>query len=431
MKFQTDMLTLYAVTDRTWLGGRTLAEVVEQAIRGGATMVQLREKDKTSDEILASAREIAPVCRKYGVPFIMNDSIELARQAGADGVHLGQSDVPDGDVRRMAEGLILGMSANTVESAKRAEALGADYLGVGAVFGTTTKHDARHLSPEKLREITASVSIPVVAIGGISADNILELTGCGMQGAAVVSALFAQDDPLQAARDLRGKAECMKQSGMTARLLASSVDLWQAYYDHPFVQGIQNGTLDHEKFRFYTIQDYLYLLDYAKVFAVGMSRADDPAVMHTFSQYISQIMDCEMNVHEGYMGTFGITKDELRAAQPSLANRSYTSYMLACAQAGGPAEALTAILACAVSYEHIAKEMVRRQPDCISDPFYGAWVASYASEQYAEENRVLCGMVDRLTANYTETQCAKLIDIFRTCARYEKAFWDMSWNLEL
>lgn len=211
MKFDAKMLTLYAVTDRSWLHGRTLAEVVEEVILGGATMVQLREKDKTPDEILASAREIAPVCKKYGVPFIMNDSIELARAAGADGVHLGQSDVPGDNVRELAGDLILGLSANTVESAKRAQALGADYLGVGAVFGTTTKHDARHLSPEALREITSAVDVPVVAIGGIGADNILQLTGCGMQGAAVVSALFAQEDPRLAARDLRDKAERMRQ----------------------------------------------------------------------------------------------------------------------------------------------------------------------------------------------------------------------------
>lgn len=211
MKFDAKMLTLYAVTDRSWLHGRTLAEVVEEVILGGVTMVQLREKDKTPDEILASAREIAPVCKKYGVPFIMNDSIELARAAGADGVHLGQSDVPGDNVRELAGDLILGLSANTVESAKRAQALGADYLGVGAVFGTTTKHDARHLSPKALREITSAVDVPVVAIGGISADNILQLTGCGMQGAAVVSALFAQEDPRQAARDLRDKAERMRQ----------------------------------------------------------------------------------------------------------------------------------------------------------------------------------------------------------------------------
>ena len=211
MQFQKDMLTLYAVTDRSWLGGRTLAEAVEAVIEGGATMIQLREKGKTEEEILASAREIAPVCRKHGVPFIVNDSIELARACGADGVHLGQSDVPEGDVRKQAEGLILGLSANTVESARLAQERGADYLGVGAVFGTTTKHDARHLTPEKLREITDAVDVPVVAIGGINETNILGLKGCGMEGAAVVSALFAQPDPGAAAKRPRARAEEMKQ----------------------------------------------------------------------------------------------------------------------------------------------------------------------------------------------------------------------------
>lgn len=214
MKFQQEMLTLYAVTDRTWLGGRTLAQVAEQVIRGGVTMLQLREKGRTEDEILQAAREITPICKQYGVPLIVNDSIALARAVGADGVHLGQSDVPQGDVRKMTEGLILGMSANTVESARRAVALGADYLGVGAVFGTATKHDARHLSPEKLREITESVDIPVVAIGGIQQSNILELTGCGMQGVAVVSALFASKDPQAAAFSMRQKAEQIQRGAI-------------------------------------------------------------------------------------------------------------------------------------------------------------------------------------------------------------------------
>ena len=216
----------------------------------------------------------------------------------------------------------------------------------------------------------------------------------------------------------------------TERLLASAHDLWKSYNEHPFVLGIQNGDLAHEKFRFYTIQDYLYLLDYAKVFAIGLSKADDPAVMHTFAQYIVQIMDCEMNVHEGYMAELSITPEELRTAKPALANLSYTAYMRACAEAGGPAEAITAVLACAVSYEHIAREILRRKPDADKHPFYGAWVESYASDAYAQENVVLCELVNKLTAGYTEPQLEKLCEIFRNCARYEAGFWDMAWKLE-
>ena len=216
----------------------------------------------------------------------------------------------------------------------------------------------------------------------------------------------------------------------TERLLASAHDLWKSYNEHPFVLGIQNGDLAREKFRFYTIQDYLYLLDYAKVFAIGLSKADDPAVMHTFAQYIVQIMDCEMNVHEGYMAELSITPEELRTAKPALANLSYTAYMRACAEAGGAAEAITAVLACAVSYEHIAREMLRRKPDADKHPFYGAWVESYASDAYAQENVVLCELVNKLTADYTEPQLEKLCEIFRNCARYEAGFWDMAWKLE-
>ena len=216
----------------------------------------------------------------------------------------------------------------------------------------------------------------------------------------------------------------------TERLLASAHDLWKSYNEHPFVLGIQNGDLAREKFRFYTIQDYLYLLDYAKVFAIGLSKADDPAVMHTFAQYIVQIMDCEMNVHEGYMAELSITPEELRTAKPALANLSYTAYMRACAEAGGPAEAITAVLACAVSYEHIAREMLRSKPDADKHPFYGAWVESYASDAYAQENVVLCELVNKLTADYTEPQLEKLCEIFRNCARYEAGFWDMAWKLE-
>ena len=216
----------------------------------------------------------------------------------------------------------------------------------------------------------------------------------------------------------------------TERLLASAHDLWKSYNEHPFVLGIQNGDLAREKFRFYTIQDYLYLLDYAKVFAIGLSKADDPAVMHTFAQYIVQIMDCEMNVHEGYMAELSITPEELRTAKPALANLSYTAYLRACAEAGGAAEAITAVLACAVSYEHIAREMLRRKPDADKHPFYGAWVESYASDAYAQENVVLCELVNKLTADYTEPQLEKLCEIFRNCARYEAGFWDMAWKLE-
>lgn len=203
MKFDKDSLLLYAVTDRSWLRGETLYNQVEKALRGGATMIQLREKEMSEDAFLAEAREIKQLCGRYGVPFLINDNVAIAAAVDADGVHVGQSDMEAGDVRRrLGSGKIIGVSAQNVEQAMLAEQRGADYLGVGAVFHTGTKPDASDVSYETLTAICKAVSIPVVAIGGITADNVKELTGSGICGAAVVSALFAQEDIEAAAGEL-------------------------------------------------------------------------------------------------------------------------------------------------------------------------------------------------------------------------------------
>ena len=203
MKFSAQNLLLYAVTDRAWLGEQTLARQVEASLKGGATMVQLREKHLDRAAFLAEARELKALCGRYGAPFLINDDVALALEVRADGVHVGQSDMEAAEVRRrLGPDRILGVSAQTVEQALGAEAAGADYLGVGAAFVTGTKTDAKPISRETIRAITAAVDIPVVAIGGISHDNILELKNCGLDGVAVVSALFAQADVKAAAEEL-------------------------------------------------------------------------------------------------------------------------------------------------------------------------------------------------------------------------------------
>lgn len=201
------LLRLYAVTDRSWLDGRELCEDLEKALRGGVTMVQLREKNMDFDELVKEARKVKRLCDKYNVPLIINDSAYAAYEAGADGVHIGQDDMSVAEARKiLGDDKIIGVTARTVEEAKKAEREGADYLGSGAIFGTTTKGNAKKMDFETLRSITASVSIPVVAIGGITGENILKLRGCGAAGAAVVSGIFAQADTEAAARDLYKKA---------------------------------------------------------------------------------------------------------------------------------------------------------------------------------------------------------------------------------
>ena len=218
MNFDKNSLRLYAVTDRAWVGRQTLCQQVEAALQGGVTCVQLREKHLDRDAFLAEARQICALCRRYGVPFIVNDDLDVALACGADGVHVGQDDMPAAEVRRRAgRRLIVGVSAHTPEEARLAEAAGADYLGAGAVFGSATKTDASLLTPAGLQAVCAAVHIPVVAIGGVNARNILQLQGSGAAGAAVVSGIFGAPDITAACRELRALADTMVQGGPPCR----------------------------------------------------------------------------------------------------------------------------------------------------------------------------------------------------------------------
>lgn len=203
-------LLLYAVTDRAWLGDKTLSWQVEESLKGGATMIQLREKHLDHEHFLKEAKEIKELCRKYQVPFLINDDVDLAVEVDADGVHVGQHDMEAGEVRKkIGPNRILGVSAQTVEQALLAQQAGADYLGVGAVFPTGTKDDADAVSIQTLGEICLAVSIPVVAIGGIGQHNVMQLAGSGICGIAVVSAIYAQQDIQNAASTLHALAKEM------------------------------------------------------------------------------------------------------------------------------------------------------------------------------------------------------------------------------
>ena len=199
-----ESLLLYAVTDRHWLGDRTLYDVVRESLDGGVTFLQLREKDLDDETFFREAVRLRDMAREYGVPFVINDNVDIAVRMDADGVHVGQSDMEAGDVRALiGPDKILGVSAQTVEQAGLAEKRGADYLGVGAVFPTGSKDDADDVSFETLKAICEAVSIPVVAIGGITAENIPQLAGSGICGIAVISAIYGQKDIYKATASLK------------------------------------------------------------------------------------------------------------------------------------------------------------------------------------------------------------------------------------
>lgn len=195
MKFSKEMLLLYAVTDRKWTGEKTLYRQVEEALKGGATLIQLREKNMPQEDFLKEAREMAALCHRYGTALIINDNVEVALKSGADGVHVGMEDLPVKEIRKQVPGdFIIGATAKTTEQAQRAEKEGADYLGVGAVFPSPTKKNAIRITTEELKKICSSVRIPAVAIGGITSENAGTLVGGGMAGMALVSAVFGASD---------------------------------------------------------------------------------------------------------------------------------------------------------------------------------------------------------------------------------------------
>ena len=214
------------------------------------------------------------------------------------------------------------------------------------------------------------------------------------------------------------------------RLREAAAPIWEACLQHPFVTGIGDGTLAVEKFRHFMLQDYLYLFDYARVFALGVVKARDPELMRTFAANVDAILGGEMQIHRAYMKRLGITEDQVFAVKPALDNLSYTKYMLSVAHAGGPVEIVAAILACSWSYAEIGQALAAI-PGAAGHPFYGEWIQGYASEDYASTNGALIELMDRLSADASEEQLAYLTEIFVNCSRYELGFWDMAWEMRV
>lgn len=218
-------------------------------------------------------------------------------------------------------------------------------------------------------------------------------------------------------------------TAVSTRLHDAAAPVWKACLRHPFVTGIGDGTLDMEKFRYFMLQDYLYLFDYARVFALGVVKARDPELMRVFAANVDAILGGEMKIHRAYMKRLDITEEQVFSVKPALANLSYTNYMLSVAHAGTPMEIVASILACSWSYAEIGQAL-SAIPGAAAHPFYGEWIRGYASEEYTATNQALIELMDTLAADATEAQLAYLTDVFVNCSRYELGFWDMAWEVQ-
>ena len=217
---------------------------------------------------------------------------------------------------------------------------------------------------------------------------------------------------------------------LTTRLHEAARPIWDRCHSHPFVQGLGTGTLDADKFRYFLLQDYLYLFDYAKVFAWGVIKAQDQKLMRIFAENVDEILGGEMKIHRAYMQRLGITEDQVFSVRPALSNLSYTHYMLSVAASGSAAEIVAAILSCSWSYAEIGSRLAEEQPASLKHPFYGEWVQGYSGPDYQATNDALIALMDQLAEGASEPELQRLEDIFVNCSRYELGFWDMAWEME-
>lgn len=215
---------------------------------------------------------------------------------------------------------------------------------------------------------------------------------------------------------------------VSMRLHSAAANIWEKCLEHPFVKGIGDGSLDKKKFQYFMLQDYLYLFDYAKVFALGVVKSRDPELMRIFAANVDATLNGEMKIHKAYMKRLEITEEEVFKVKPALDNLSYTNYMLSVAQTGGPMEIVAAILACSWSYAEIGQALAKI-PGADSHPFYGEWIEGYASKEYSKTNASLIELMDSLSENASEEQLSYLEEIFINCSRYELGFWDMAWEM--
>jgi len=416
---------LYLITD----GKPDLLNRVEKALRGGVTIVQYREKQKSFSEMVEEATQLHKLCQKFEVPLIINDYPELAKEIGAEGLHIGQSDTKLEEARNLlGDNFPIGVSARTVEEAVIAEKNGAIYLGVGAVFPTGTKSDAKVISPITIENIQKKAQIPTLLIGGISLDTLPRLKS-KYDGLCVISGILGQENIEESAKKILEWGT--KNMSFSQGLRAKAEQVWEAGYNHPFVQGIGRGTLPRESFKFYLLQDYLYLIQYAKVFALGALKADSVEVMRKFSESQYFTINGELGLHKEFMERFGISEKEVEEIKPSLFNSAYTANMLAQGQTGGLAELIAATFPCAWTYADYGQRLKADYGDILEGNYYKSWIEMYASKEFEDSFQWFYETLDRLVENMTEEQKSNIEAIFIQSVEFEYLFWDMAYKQQM
>ena len=419
-------LKLYLVTDRPLSLGRPIEEIVREAVAGGVTMVQLREKEASTGEFIELARSLKALLAPLGIPLIINDRVDVALAVDADGVHIGQSDMAYEEARRLlGRDKIIGLSVENFNDLEVANLLDVDYVGISPVYGTPTKSDtAEPFGLEGLKRAVALSLHPTVAIGGMNSATIGEVMKAGADGVAVVSAICSAPSPKRAAEELSQIVTHSATKSWTKEVWEASLPIYKRILEHPFITELASGELATERFVRYIAQDEIYIKNYGEEMMMLADMLPTKALQDMFRAYAQGGMEAEGAMHQLLIERFGIDT----AVEPSEVTAGYMAHTRKHINTGDPALALAAMLPCMWIYNRVGLYIyAHRNPN--PNP-YAEWVATYAAEDFTEGTLVILELCDRYAAEATEEQRARMTEAYLVAAEYEWQFWNWGYHGE-
>lgn len=419
-------LSLYLVTDRPLCLGRDLEWVVKEAVKGGATIVQLREKDIDTRDFVELGKRLKDALKPYGVPLIINDRIDVALAVDADGVHIGQSDMPYETARRLlGPDKIIGLSIETLEELEQANSLDVDYVAASPVFGTPTKTDtAEPWGLDGLKEFCRRSKHPVVAIGGMNRNTAAATMQCGTDGLAVVSAIVSADSPKDASSELLALIDANRSTSWTREVWARASKIYNAILELPFIKELADGTLPTEKFDRYIAQDEAYLGNYGRQMFAFDELLTDPDEKAMFYEFAKSGMDGEKMMHELLIDRFGINT----AVSPSVVTDSYNSHSQAAVDTGNICIGLASLLPCMWVYNEVGRHIMAIAAS-EGNP-YKEWIAEYSTDELTQGVNTVLRMADKYAELADEATRERMTREFLEATLYEYAFWDYGYNGE-
>lgn len=436
---KAEALRLYLVTDRGLAGDKDIMDIVVQAVKGGTTMVQLREKDCDTRDFVELAIEMKKALEPYGVPLIINDRVDVALASDADGVHIGQSDMPYHIARRLlGPDKIIGLSVESMDDIIAANELDVDYIGISPVYGTPTKTDThKAFGLDGLKEAVRLSVHPSCGIGGMNLNTAASVMACGTDGIAVVSAIVCADDPCEASRQLLEQVNAGLERLDSEKTLNDNSDAGQKWSEsvwqkaaglygriisHPFLTQLAAGTLDRERFVRYLCQDEIYLGDYAAHMDAVADMLSDRNQQQLFRDFAREGMESEKLMHTLLIDRWGIDT----GCKASAITTAYDRRICAALATGDAAVALAAVLPCAWVYHKVGMH-IYESADLQGNP-YADWIREYASEQFESGVRMMLDIVDSHAAQASQQTIEQMDKAFMDATLLEYAFWDYAYN---